>query len=48
VAVFVTGKGPEKSTVSIQHERLPDADAVQQMRAFWKERLAALTRMLQP
>ena len=48
VAVFVTAKGPEKSTVSIQHERLPDADAVQRMRAFWNERLAALARMLQP
>jgi hypothetical protein len=34
--------------VSIQHERLSDADAVQQMRAFWKEGLASLARMLQP
>jgi hypothetical protein len=33
--------------VSIQHERLTDADAVQRMRAFWKERLAELGRMLQ-
>jgi uncharacterized protein YndB with AHSA1/START domain len=47
VAVFVADKGPEKSTASIQHERLTDVDAVQQMRAFWKERLAELGRMLQ-
>lgn len=47
MAVFVTAKGPEKSTVSIQHERLTDADAVQQRRAFWKERLSELGRMLQ-
>jgi uncharacterized protein YndB with AHSA1/START domain len=48
VAVFVTSKGPARSTVSIQHERLADATAVKRMRAFWKERLAELARMLQP
>jgi uncharacterized protein YndB with AHSA1/START domain len=47
VAVFVTAKGTAKATASIQHERLADADAVEEMRAFWKDGLAALARMLQ-
>jgi len=47
VAVFVTAKGAAKATASIQHERLADAEAVQEMRAFWKHRLAELGRTLQ-
>jgi len=46
VAVFVTPKEEEKSTATIQHERLPDAPAVERMRAFWKEGLVELGRML--
>ena len=37
-----TPKGETKSSVALIHERLPDADAVERMRAFWKERLARL------
>jgi uncharacterized protein YndB with AHSA1/START domain len=44
--VFFIAKGRGKSTVAVSHERLPDADAVAEMRAFWKERLAALVEML--
>jgi hypothetical protein len=47
VAVFVTAKGTAKATASIQHERLADAEAVEEMRAFWKDGLAELGRMLQ-
>jgi hypothetical protein len=46
VHAYFTQKGPAKATVTLQHERLPDADAVSQMRAFWKERLARLGEML--
>lgn len=37
-----TPKGEARSTVALIHERLPNPDAVERMRAFWKERLARL------
>jgi hypothetical protein len=46
VLVYFEGKGPEKSTVTVQHERLPDGDAVEEMRSFWRERLARLGKIL--
>jgi hypothetical protein len=39
-------KGRGKSTVHIQHEKLPSADAVEEMRALWKERLGKLSEIL--
>jgi hypothetical protein len=39
-------KGAGKSTVSIQHERLDSAEAVEEMRSFWKERLGKLAEVL--
>jgi hypothetical protein len=39
-------KGPAKSTVSLQIERLPDAGAVEEARAQWKARLARLAEEL--
>lgn len=42
VSFGFTPKGETKSSVALIHERLPDADAVERMRAFWKERLARL------
>jgi hypothetical protein len=44
--VGITAKGPSKSSAAIQHERLPDDGAVKEMRAFWKERLAALAELV--
>ena len=41
-------KGRGKSTLHIQHEKLPSADAVEEMRAFWKERLGRLSESLTP
>lgn len=35
-------KDPNKTTVTIQHERLRDSEAVDPTRAFWKERLNRL------
>lgn len=46
VHAYFTAKGSAKSTVTIQHERLPNADAVADMRAFWKERLGELSARL--
>lgn len=42
LAIFVTAKGPAKCSVALQHEKLPDAEAVARWRAFWKERLTRL------
>jgi uncharacterized protein YndB with AHSA1/START domain len=40
-------KGPEKSLVSLIHERLPNADEAERMKAYWRERLAALKSELE-
>jgi hypothetical protein len=47
VVVGFTDKGPEKSLVAVQVERLPDADAAERAKAEWRERLAALARSLE-
>jgi hypothetical protein len=44
VHVYFVSKGRSKATVSVQHERLSDEDAVEEMRAFWRGRLAELAR----
>lgn len=46
VVVGITAKGSSKSSAGIQHERLPDAASVTEMRQFWKERLGALADLL--
>jgi hypothetical protein len=40
-------KGEAKSTATIQHERLPDGAEAQRMKAFWRERVAALKELLE-
>jgi hypothetical protein len=42
LAAWFTAKGPEKSSVQLQHERLPTADEIDGWRAHWK---ASLTRL---
>ena len=39
-------KDRSKTTVTVQHERLPDAGAVEEMRALWKEKLHRLAKVL--
>lgn len=46
IAYFVP-KGRAKTTVTVEHERLPDATAVEEMRAIWKDRLSELARVIQ-
>jgi hypothetical protein len=46
VVAWFTEKGPGRSSVQIQHERLPDEAAVATMKAFWRERLARLAATL--
>ena len=46
VVVLFTAKGPEKSQVAIQHEKLPDQATAAKMKAYWSERLEALGKVL--
>lgn len=47
LVVSVGAKGPDRSTVSVSHERLPDAAAAAREKAAWKERLGALKALLE-
>jgi len=42
VHVYFVSKSKSKASVNVQHERLSDEEAVEEMRAFWKERLGEL------
>lgn len=46
LAAVFTEKGPAKSSVAVQHDRLADATAVDLWRAFWKPRLERLATLL--
>lgn len=41
VSLWLTPKGPAKTSLSLQHSQLPDEASVERMRAYWK---AALDR----
>ena len=47
VVAFIEAKERSKATVTIQHEKLNDASAVEEMRTFWRDRLAHLAKLLQ-
>jgi hypothetical protein len=47
VNVFFTAKGPDKATVTVIHERLPDPDEAETAKALWRERLVALKSHLE-
>jgi hypothetical protein len=47
VHVTFLAKGDAKSTVALEHTRLPDAAAVDRMKAHWRDRLAALKSQLE-
>lgn len=47
LAIGFTRVGPDRSTVALSHERLPDADAAAHMKAWWRERLGVLKQMLE-
>ena len=42
VALYFTPKGDAKSSVAVQHERLPSRDAADAMKAYWSRQLGAL------
>ena len=47
VNVALVDKGQAKSSVALSHERLPDAAEAERMKAFWRERVAALKEVLE-
>lgn len=42
VHVVLDAKGPNKTTVTVEHARLADADEAARIKALWRERLLAL------
>jgi hypothetical protein len=46
VELRFTVKGPDKTSIALEHARLSAAEDVEAMRAFWKERFAALAELL--
>jgi Domain of unknown function (DUF4287) len=47
VVVGFEAKGEAKSQVAMAHEKLPDAEEADRMKAFWRERMAALKEALE-
>lgn len=47
VHIYLTEKSTEKSRVSLQHVRLPDAESAEVKKVFWRERLGALKELLE-
>lgn len=47
VHVHFDSLGPEKGRIAIQHERLPDSDAADAMKSWWRERVRALKPLLE-
>jgi hypothetical protein len=47
VVVGFTAKDAAKSTAALEHERLPDAEEAERMKAFWRERVTALKELLE-
>jgi hypothetical protein len=39
-------KGPAKSQVTLEHSKLPDAESVARLKAYWAERLGRLQELL--
>lgn len=47
VSVNFTARDEAKSQATLEHERLPDADSVDEMKAWWRERMTTLKRVLE-
>ena len=47
VVVLFEAKDDAKSVIFLGHEKLPDADTADEMKAFWRERVAALKGWLE-
>jgi hypothetical protein len=47
VNVWFEAKGAEKSTVALQHERLPSGAEADRLKPYWRERVAAMKEVLE-
>jgi hypothetical protein len=47
VIVAWEAKGEKKATIYISHERLPDADTAEAMKAYWRAALVELKARLE-
>jgi hypothetical protein len=47
VVVGFEAKGEAKSLAALAHEKLPDAEEAERMKAFWRERVAVLKALLE-
>jgi uncharacterized protein YndB with AHSA1/START domain len=47
VIVAFIARGEAKSTVALEHARLPDAEEAERMKAFWRDRVGALKTVLE-
>jgi hypothetical protein len=47
VIVYIGPKGPDRSTVAVQHERLPDAETAERLKVEWRARLGQLKAELE-
>ncbi|HEY7738155.1 MAG TPA: hypothetical protein VIC63_03880 [Candidatus Limnocylindria bacterium] len=47
LAVYFAEKGTDRSAVTVQHEKLPDADAAAAQKAYWKRQLGHLAETLE-
>jgi hypothetical protein len=47
VVAWFTAQDDSKSTVALEHARLADAEEAERMKAFWRERVAALREELE-
>jgi hypothetical protein len=45
--IAFTARGESKSQVALTHERVPDAGTADKLKAFWRERMAALKQVLE-
>jgi hypothetical protein len=46
IAVGFAAKGKSKSSVAVQHEKLPDRDTANRLKQYWSDRLDALGEVL--
>ena len=47
LVILFSAHGESKSQVALVHERLPDAATAEQLKPWWRERVAALKRLLE-
>jgi uncharacterized protein YndB with AHSA1/START domain len=47
LVIAFTDRGESKSQVALVHERVPDAGTADKLKAFWRERMAALKQLLE-